>query len=395
MKYILIISAVFPPEPVVSAKLSYDIACAIRNLGQLVKVIHPEPTRPLGFKYESYSVGQLGEDEVTMESYTCPQSSIIGRIRESWSFGKACEKYIKEHRDDILCIYANTWPMFSQKAIVKVANQYNLPCIIHVQDVYPESLANKLPGILGGIVKLMLTPMDKYILRHCDKVVAISNKMKNYLVRTRNVEKEKISVVINWQDEKNFINYQNIETMSLFTFMYMGNIGPVAGVDLLIDAFAEADLKNARLVIAGSGSMKDTLRQRAQPYKNIEFWEVPDGKVPEIQAQADVMLLPIKKGAAGSSIPSKLPAYMFSAKPIIGCVDKDSDTSNAIEDSKGGWIVEPENVKSLADKMLEVSLLDRGKLKSFGGNALKYGIEHFSKSKNLPKLVDVILANTN
>lgn len=395
MKYILIVSAVFPPEPVVSAKLSYDIACAIRDLGQKVKVIHPRPTRPLGFKYEAQSVGQLGDEEVTMESYVCPQSSIIGRIRESWSFGKACEKYIKEHRDDIMCIYANTWPMFSQKSIVKVANRYNLPCITHVQDVYPESLTNKLPNILGGIIKQMLTPMDKYILRHSNKVVAISNKMKDYLIKTRNIEKEKISVVINWQDENDFINYQNVDTVSLFTYMYMGNIGPVAGVDLLIDAFVEADLKNARLVIAGSGSMKETLQQRALSYKNIEFWEVPNGKVPEIQAQADVMLLPIKKGAASSSIPSKLPAYMFSAKPIIGCVDKGSDTAKAIEDSKGGWVVEPENVKSLADKMLEVSLLNNAKLKSFGTNALKYGIEHFSKSKNLPKLVDVILTNIN
>ena len=67
--------------------------------------------------------------------------------------------------------------------------------------------------------------------------------------------------------------------------------------------------------------MKASLQARASSFKNIEFWEALNGKVPKIQAQADCMLLPIKKGAASSSIPSKLPACMFSAKPIIGCVD--------------------------------------------------------------------------
>ncbi len=32
--------------------------------------------------------------------------------------------------------------LFSQKTIVKAAKKYGIPCIIHVQDVYPESLTN-------------------------------------------------------------------------------------------------------------------------------------------------------------------------------------------------------------------------------------------------------------
>lgn len=39
----------------------------------------------------------------------------------------------------------------------------------------------------------------------------------------------------------------------IFTFMYLGNIGPVAGVTL-IRSFAEAALPDAQLVIAGDGT---------------------------------------------------------------------------------------------------------------------------------------------
>ena len=389
-KFILIITAVFPPEPVVSASLSMDLYQELRRKGYAVKVLHPEPTRPFGFKPDVTTIGLLGDNEITVDSYASPQSSIIGRVKESLSFGKVCEKYIQDHYNEISCVYANTWPMFSQKAIVKTSRKYGIPCVIHVQDVYPESFTNKLNGLLGGIVKIMLLPMDKYILGHCSQVVAISEKMKIYLAQTRCVSSDKISVVTNWQDEREFVNTQPMEDEHPFTFMYMGNIGPVAGVDLLIEAFVIAELINARLVIAGSGSMKEKLKDKASPYKNIEFWDVPNGKVPEIQSQADCMLLPIKKGAASSSIPSKLPAYMFSAKPIIGCVDEDSDTANAIKDANCGWVIGPERIDLLADKIRMVSAIETSALKKKGQNALRYGIDHFSKSINLPKLVSVI-----
>lgn len=392
MNNIVSISAVYPPEPVVSAKLSKDLYDALKDLGYGVKVIHPRPTRPNGFDFGDNIY--CGPDEIVVESYTCPKSSLIGRFRESWSFGRACSEYIKEHRSEISCIYANAWPMFSQKAIVKAARKYGIPCIIHVQDVYPESLTNKMPAVIGRIAHALILPMDKYILMNSTKVVAISDKMKNYLAQTRGIDSSKISVVINWQNEKEFLDYQNGTLENglehPFTFMYMGNIGPVAGVDLLIDAFEQAKLENARLVIAGSGSMKEQLKTKASNCKEIEFWDVPNGKVPEIQAQADVMMLPIKKGAASSSIPSKLPAYMFSAKPIIGCMDADSDTATAIKDADCGWVIESENVEKLSETMIMVSGLENSVLETKAKKAQTYGLAHFSKKENLSRLVKVI-----
>ena len=391
-KYIALFSAVYPPEPVVSAKLSLDLYHELKSKGLKVRVLHPQPTRPNGFSFGEKIVG--GEDEITTLSYVCPQSSLVGRMRESWSFGKACSKYIEEHHFEIICIYANAWPIFSQKAIVQAAKKHGIPCVIHVQDVYPESLTNKMPAAIGRIAHAMIQPMDKYILKNCTRVVAISDKMKDYLAKTRGINSNKISVVINWQNEKEFLDYQDgakdIAREHPFTFMYMGNIGPVAGVDLLIDAFVQSKLGNARLVIAGSGSMKELLRAKASNCKEIEFWDVPNGNVPEIQAQADVMMLPIKKGAASSSIPSKLPAYMFSAKPIIGCVDADSDTANAIKSADCGWVIEPENAEKLAETMKVVFGLENSVLEDKAKKAQTYGLAHFSKKENLSKLVKVI-----
>lgn len=388
----LIISAVYPPEPVVSAQLSSDIYHDLKSKGHKVRVLHPYPSRPNGFSFEDTVL--TDEDEITTESSVCPQSSLIGRMRESWSFGKACQMYVRNHQSEISCIYANAWPMFSQKAIVKAAKKYGIPCVIHVQDVYPESFSNKLPGLIGKLIQSLLLPMDRYILSNCTKVVAISEKMKNYLAETRGIDKDKISVVINWQNEKEFLDFQDgsngVAIERPFTFMYLGNIGPVAGVDLLIDAFMQANLLNARLVIAGSGSMKESLKEKASGCKEIEFWDVPNGRVPEIQSKADVMMLPIKKGAARSSIPSKLPAYMFSAKPIIGCIDADSDTATAIREAGCGWVIQPENVEKLSEKMRMVAAMEKSCLDDKGKKAQAFGLDHFSKKENLNRLVKVI-----
>ena len=219
--------------------------------------------------------------------------------------------------------------------------------------------------------------------------------MKKYLIKTRKILEDKIFVVQNWQDENNFIKYKlsnKLDTINTrpLTFMYLGNIGPVAGVDLLLEAFCKADLNNSRLIIAGSGSMKEILRKKVLKVKTIEFWDVPDGKVPEIQNQSDVMILPIKKGSASTSVPSKLPAYMFSEKPIIGCLDMGSATAKAIIKANCGWILPPENPVLLSRLMEKISSLPSKELKNKGSKGFNYAINNYSKQKNLTKLVNLL-----
>lgn len=390
---IIIVSSVFPPEPVVSAKLSFDIAAEL-STDNYVTVVSPNPSRPYGFKFMEGTIDSSFK-HIQLNSFTCPSSSPIGRFKESYSFGKYCYQHITNNHNNVDVIYANSWPLFAQYFTIKIAKKYNIPVIIHVQDIYPESLINKLP-LLGKIINWVLLPIDKYTLSNASKIIAISDKMKNHLMKTRKLEDQKVQVIPNWQDEEEFIRFgqsslQN-NSINCFTFMYLGNIGPVAGVDLLIEAFAKANLQNCRLVIAGSGSQKETLQKRctSQQLIRIEFWDVPEGKVPEIQNMADVMLLPIKKGAASSSIPSKLPAYMFSAKSIISCVDEDSDTANAIVEANCGYILPPEDVDSLAQLMKEIVSLSKEVLSQKGKNGFDYAIQNFSKKINLQKIIKVI-----
>lgn len=395
---ILIITGVFYPEPIVSAGLMKDLATELAKEYD-VTVLRPKPSRPMGFRVSEFSYSHFPFEVIETDSYVHPASSLIGRGRESYSMGKWCVKYIERHYNEVCFIYNAPWHMFGRNMIAKAALKYDIPYITPVQDIYPESLSSKLPNfsLLKKFVNRLLLPSDKFLLSNAARIHTISDKMVDYLSETRSLNRNKFVSIRNWQDESDFVKYSETHTESsdesVFTFMYMGNVGPLAGIDVLFDAFKEAQLSNARLVIAGSGSAKQFLMEKAKEYNscNIDFWEVPAGMVPETQSKADVMCLPVKKGYAMTSIPSKLSAYMFSQKPVLASVDVESDTAMCIRDNDAGWVAFPDNIESIATAMKKAYSSSKDELKAKGRNGFNFAIENLSRTKNLKKLYEACI----
>ncbi len=393
MSKILIVNCVFDPEPVVSAQIGKSIAVKLSGLQHQVKVIAPRPSRPYGFQFEPQSK-QITDFELNyLDSYIHPQSGIIGRFRESISFGIASYKYIYANAAQIDLVYMNTWPIFSQLAVAIASKKIAKPYKIHIQDIYPESITNKLSGLIGFLALKMLMPIEKYVLRNADKIIVISDNMKQYLSQSRDLQESKIEVILNWQDDADFHKHQNTWMSGPRTFMYLGNIGPVAGIPFVIEAFAKAALPNAKLIIAGVGSSKNACITMAENYPeaNIQFIEVPEGKVPIVQSQAHVMILPLTKEAGNTSIPSKLPAYMFSARPVIALAEKGTDVEKTILESGGGWVGEPENEDWLINCLKQVSKMSDETLIQKGNSAKHYATLNFAKENNLNKLIKAII----
>lgn len=386
---ILIVSALFPPEPLVSANIAYDLATQLANEHEVV-VASPKPTRPYGMTFESLPSFEHFEHQL-LPSYTHPQSSVIGRFRESYSLGLHIKHFIECHHQKIEVVYANVWPLFAQLAVAQACKKYGIPFVIHVQDIYPESLTSKVPFV-GDVLAKLLLPIDKYILTTADAIVAISNQMKDYLVSTRGVTHNKISLVRNWQNDRAFNNViVNESNSSNFNFLYLGSISPSAGVELLITAFEKADLKSAVLTIAGNGSDKIKCINIAAGCKStIKFIEAQPEHVASIQSCADVLLLPLKKGIAETALPSKMTAYMLSAKPIIASVDKPSEIASIIEDNGCGWVTAPEDIDELARAMKEAYETAQDRLSNIGANSLAFANANLLKEINLNLLKEKV-----
>ena len=205
----------------------------------------------------------------------------------------------------------------------------------------------------------------------------------------------KFELIRNWQNDDVFLNEArnaDIGKKEEFIFMYVGSLSASAGVDVIIRGFHEAKLPCSKLIIAGNGADKQKCMALANDLKNrqIEFCEAKPVDVPELQSHADVLLLPLKKGIGKTATPSKLTAYLLSSKPVIACVEDETDVANILREGNCGFVVEPENEIALSSKMKELHDSEPAKLEELGQNGREYALLNLSKKANLQKVVSVI-----
>lgn len=392
MKRILIVSPLFPPEPVVSANLSYEIALKLSENFH-VTVISQYPSRPNGFIFKPQENTDFPFKHIYLKTYLSHSSDVLNRFRESYSFGLKTKKFISQNSSNFDCIYMNTWPLIAQFFTVSAAKKFSIPITTHVHDLYPESLIQKLP-FFNNILQKILLPIDIFILNNSAFIVTISESMKNILIETRRLPENKVSVVYNWQNESKFIVSDSTKSESdkKFKFMYLGSINRLANIDSLLTAFNQAKLNNSEFIVAGEGSEKENLINfvNKSKLKNIKFLSFDPKNIGEIQSSSDVLVLSLKKGASSYAFPSKIPAYMFSAKPILAFIDIPSEIFNTIKTSNCGWCIDVSDITSLALKMEYISNKPKEKLRKLGHNGRVFALNNLSSKVNLKKITSII-----
>lgn len=392
---VLIAVCNFPPEPNVMASISYDLATTLAERGHNVTVITPHPSRPAGYDFSKCPPVEGKFKLVRIDTYIYTDSKIIGRSKEGISLGKGVAKYIKEHQNEYDVVYMMVSPYFAEYHIAKAAFKYGLPLVRHIQDVFPEPIVRRIP-VFGDLVFKMALPVDRYIMKHSTRTICIGERIKQYVARTRRMPTDNMYVVMNWQDESRFGERIPFDkNRDTFTFMFLGNLSTAANLHYILRTYAESGSFGTRLVIAGTGNIKDSLVELARQYQEarIEFRDAPSAEVNQIQAEADVLLLPLRKSVALRCNPSKLPAYMFSRRPVLACVETGSDVDYSIKSADCGWVVEPEDSEALKKMFHDLPLISRKELEKKGENGYEYSQQHLTREVNLHKLVDVIIGN--
>jgi colanic acid biosynthesis glycosyl transferase WcaI len=131
--------------------------------------------------------------------------------------------------------------------------------------------------------------------------------------------------------------------------MYAGNVGFSQSLDLLLDAAdALAHEPDLVFVINGGGAARPDLERRAAGAPNVRFVDMqPKDRLPEVLAAADIHVVPLRRGLARSSVPSKMYSILAAGRPIVASVDAGTEVASVVERAGAGIAVPPDDAEAL------------------------------------------------
>jgi glycosyltransferase involved in cell wall biosynthesis len=399
----VVVSCVFPPEPVVSSRTSFDVAQELSKRGHEVTVLAPFPNRPGGTLYAGYRRALFRRERsregftiIRCGSFFSRQSSVISRMAENVSFGITSALALLTRRKPAV-IYANSWPIFASALIAAVARLRRIPLVVSVQDVYPESLMSQQragSSVAGGA----LLAIDRWVVRRAAAVVVISERFAELYSKTRGVDRSRLHVVPNWSSDApetssaGDCRERHGISRDAFLVAYGGNVSFAAAVESVIEAFGDlADQKDVHLLIAGEGAMLDHCRRLAATIapRQIHF-ESPWTDTMGVLRAADVLVLPTRDRQSMASVPSKLISYLLAARPVLAMAVGESDTAAAVAASGAGIVLPPGDSAKLAGAIRSMAGKPAEERRQIGEAGRAWALANVTRDVCLPRLIGVI-----
>ncbi|MGX1902553.1 glycosyltransferase family 4 protein [Thermolongibacillus altinsuensis] len=294
-----------------------------------------------------YSLDKSTDNNTYYEEFKkyCKVITSTGRIyKDIFNILQICKK------NNIDILHANGFrPNIIVNLVKKIAAvlKKNILTVSTIHSIENEDFIlsrGKLKGTIGYKTNL-------YLYKNIDKIVAISNATKNYLLNT--IKHKNIEVVYNGIDIELFSkkNKKNSEGVN-FNIGAAAKLIPIKRINHLIEAINilvnENKVQNIKVHIAGDGPMIKDLVKMAEDYnvkKYIEFYGHVDNMA-YFYNNIDCLVIPsMSEGFPLVSIEAQAMGIPVVASNVKGL-------NETIEDSKTGFLFEYGNISELVNKLL-------------------------------------------
>jgi len=236
------------------------------------------------------------------------------------------------------------------------ARARRVPFVFNIQDVFPD-VAIELGVITDPSVIRLASWLERFTYLRSDAVTVLSEDLRDNVANKLGRHRpERVRVIPNFVDTEHIRpasrdnRYREQFGLTGKTVvMYAGNVGFSQSLDLVLDAAAalahEPDLV---FVINGGGAARPELERRAGGAPNIRFVDMqPKDRLPEVLAAADIHVVPLRRGLARSSVPSKMYSILASGRPIVASVDAGTEVASVVERAGAGLAVPPDDAEAL------------------------------------------------
>ncbi|HKZ57693.1 MAG TPA: glycosyltransferase [Thermodesulfovibrionales bacterium] len=244
---------------------------------------------------------------------------------------------------------------------------------------YRSNLYGRLAAFLAGVPVIIASVHDNYrtdkrpkrrimnriLSKITDKIVAVSEDVKEDIIRYDSINPSKIDVIPNGIDVERFNPEKNTtdirKEFSLedddIVIGFIGRIVPAKGLKYLLNAlpYLKKEFKSIKLLIVGEGSLVEELKERAKKnniFDNILF----TGRrrdIPEILASINIFVMP----SIAEGLPNALLEAMAMGKPIV--TTEVGGIPEIVKNGFNGLLVPPRDTLSLSKAIKELISNDR------------------------------------
>mgnify|MGYP004648915949 FL=1 len=316
-----------------------DIILGLLERGHEVSLIQKQyldiPQYPQQF--EKYLGKQLQVHNIRFKKKA--KADLKARYLADLSYYRQACKWMKKNKPDKVFLQScNTafFTVFYAKHILKC------PLLYNEQDIFPENAY--FAGILSesSPVYKVARALQEYAYKNATALSTISDDMRSTIVTRYSIQADKVQVIYNWGHEelKAHSEQDNIflkkypKKPGEFRVVYAGNLGKMQNVELILETTAlMKDDADVSFYIVGGGVNEEQLKTFAKEKElnNVTFIGMqPPEEVADLYAAADVNVIPLQKGLIYAALPSKTADCLISGKPIITCVDDESEFAKLV-----------------------------------------------------------------
>lgn len=209
--------------------------------------------------------------------------------------------------------------------------------------------------------------LEKFLIRYADKVMTVSDSIANEYVRLYNIKKP--ALVLNTPP------YQEVKKRNLFRerfgiskdtaiFLYQGGLSAGRGVEVVLEAFKDAEDDKNAIVFMGYGPLEEHIKEASRNHNNIFFHEaVTPDLLLDYTSSADFGIATIEDSCLSYKycLPNKMFEYIMAEIPVI--VSNLPEMKRVIKTYGIGVVAEENTPQGLLTAIQEAQNLDKRMLR--------------------------------
>lgn len=396
-KDILFLCQFFYPEYNSSATLPWDVAQYLAQKGLIVGALCGYP-REYTIEKKVSKYEEKNKVKIKRIKYIqLSRHSFIGRLINYFSFTLSSFLHVYELKKyKCVIVYSNP-PILPIVAIV--GNFLFRTKIIYVSfDVYPEIALISKTIAKNSIIYKAMDWINKILFKRASIVVALTEEMKCFLFKNRNmITKERVVVIPNWAHENTFFMTDDVlkkygYTDEDFIVSYFGNMGTCQEMNTLIKAIEILkDDTKIKFLFAGHGNKVEMIKQRCKQFSNVQMFDyLLDEEFEKALSISSCGIISLENGLIGLCAPSKYYSYLQAGLPIIAIVEQDSYLAKEIKKRQIGETINIDDVKELV-RIIKKYSKNKEKVRRLGFNSKKIYETYYEKNIGLEKYLNMIM----